>query len=156
MTVKLFLSVSQISIVFNVFYQVHDQLAPPRCRQRKLYHWQKRTQPKGRPIDKIFYADWTLLQKFSISGGNYETMRRRGSYLGIAVYFCPPHKSCTEIFADSWNVHPLSSEKNRSSEQLWILWRNIQKRELCTYEVIFILIPHVKRFHTVFRFLVST
>ena len=105
---------------------------------------------------KIFYADWTLLQKFSISGGNYETMRRRGSYLGIAVYFCPPHKSCTEIFADSWNVHPLSSEKNRSSEQLWILWRNIQKRELCTYEVIFILIPHVKRFHTVFRFLVST
>ena len=69
--------------------------------------------------------------------------------------FVPLRKSCTEIFADSWNVHPLSSEKNRSSEHLWILWTNIQKRKLCIYEVIFILIPQVKRFQT-FRFLYST
>ena len=74
-------------------------------------------------------------------------MSQRGSYLGIAVYFVPRANRALKFFADSWNAHPLSSEKNRSSEQLWILWMNIQKGELCTYEVSFILIPQVKCFH---------
>ena len=74
-------------------------------------------------------------------------MSQRGSYLGIAVYFVPRANRALKFFADSWNAHPLSSEKNRSSEQLWILWMNSQKGELCTYEVSFILIPHMKCFH---------
>ena len=68
--------------------------------------------------------------------------------------FVPHANRALNFFADSWNAHPLSSEKNRSSEQLWILWMNIQKVESCTYTVNFILIPQVK-FFTLFRFLVS-
>ena len=71
-------------------------------------------------------------------------MSQRGSYLGIAVYFIPRENRALKFFADSWNGHPLSSEKNRSSEQLWVLWMNSQKGELCFYEVSFILIPQVK------------
>ena len=75
-------------------------------------------------------------------------MSQRGSYLGIAVYFVPRANRALKFFADSWNAHPLSSEKNRSSEQLWILWMNNQKGELFAYEVSFILIPQVKCFHS--------
>ena len=63
--------------------------------------------------------------------------------------FIPRGNRALKCFADSWNAHPLSSGKNRSSEQLWVLWMNIQKGELCAYEVNFILIPQVKCFHTV-------
>ena len=74
-------------------------------------------------------------------------MTQRGSYLGIPVYFVLHANRALKFSADSWNAHPLSSEKNRSSGQLWILWMNNQKGELCTYEVSFILIPQVKCFH---------
>ena len=67
--------------------------------------------------------------------------------------FVPRANLALKFFADSWNAHPISIEKIRSSEQLWILWMNIQKEELCTYKVSFILIPQVK---SLFRFLVST
>ena len=70
--------------------------------------------------------------------------------------FAPRVNHVLKFFAESWNGHPLSSEKNRSPEQLWILLMNIQKGELYTYEVSSILIPQVKCFHTVFKFLVST
>ena len=82
-------------------------------------------------------------------------MSQQVSHLGIAVYFVQCANHALKFFADSWKAHPLSSEKNRSSEQLWILWMNSQKGELCTYEVSFILIPQVKMF-SLFRFLVST
>ena len=62
--------------------------------------------------------------------------------------FMPHANRALKCFADSWNAHPLSSGKNRSSEQLWILWVNIQKGKLCTYIVNFIVIPQVKCFHT--------
>ena len=62
--------------------------------------------------------------------------------------FIPHANRALKCFADSWNNHPLYSEKNRSSEQLWILWVNIQKGKLCTYIVNFIVIPQVKCFHT--------
>ena len=74
-------------------------------------------------------------------------MSQQGSYLGIADTFVPRANHALKFLKDSWNAHPLSIEKNRSSEQLWILWKNIQKGELCTYEVSFIVIPQVKRFH---------
>ena len=71
-------------------------------------------------------------------------------HMGVLQHTFVPRANCAlNFFADSWNAHPLSSEKNRSSEQLWILWMNIQKVELCTYTVNFILIPQVKGFHTV-------
>ena len=75
-------------------------------------------------------------------------MSQQGSYLGIAVYFVQCANHALKFFADSWNAHPLSSEKNRSSEQLWIWWMNNQKGELFTYEVSFILIPQAKCFHS--------
>ena len=74
-------------------------------------------------------------------------------HIGTLQYtFVPRENRELKVFADSWNAHPPSGEKNRSSEQLWILWMNIQKGELCTYEVSFILIPQVKCFHTVYFF----
>ena len=41
--------------------------------------------------------------------------------------FVPRANLALNFFSDSWNAHPLSTEKNRSSEQLWMLWMNIQK-----------------------------
>ena len=79
-----------------------------------------------------------------------EIMKRWVSEVHICAlrYTFVPWANCAlKSLADSWNAHPLSSEKNRSSEQLWILWINIQKGELCTYKVSFILIPQVKCFH---------
>ena len=76
-------------------------------------------------------------------------MRQRGSYRGLQYSFVPLANLSLKFFADNRNAHPLFSEKNRSSEPLWILWMNIQKGELCTYEVRFILIPQVKCFYTV-------
>ena len=58
----------------------------------------------------------------------------------LQYFFVTRANLALKFFADSWNAHPLSIEKNRSSEQLWILWMNIQKGQLCTYEVSFILI----------------
>ena len=70
--------------------------------------------------------------------------------------FAPRVNHALTLFEDSWNAHPLSKEKNRSPEQFWILQMNIQKGDLYAYELSSILIPQVKCFHTVFRFLVST
>ena len=71
-------------------------------------------------------------------------------HIGPLQYtFVPRANRALNFFADSWNAHPLFSDKNQFSEQLWILWINIQKGELCTYKVSFILIPQVKCFHTV-------
>ena len=74
-------------------------------------------------------------------------MSQGGSYLGIAVYFVPRTNRALKFFPDSWNGYPLSNEKNQSSKQLWILWMNSQKGELCIYEVSFILISQVKCFY---------
>ena len=77
-------------------------------------------------------------------------MKRRVNevHIGALQYtFVSRANWALKFVADSWNSHPLSIQKNRSSEQLWILWMNSQKGELCTYGVIFILIPQVKCFH---------
>ena len=47
-------------------------------------------------------------------------MSQRGSYLGIAVHFVPRANHALKFFADGWNANLLSSEKNQSSEQLWL------------------------------------
>ena len=41
--------------------------------------------------------------------------------------FVPRANLALNFFSDSRNAHQLSIEKNRSSEQLWMLWMNIQK-----------------------------
>ena len=63
---------------------------------------------------------------------NYETMSQWVHIWALQYTFIPRANLALKCFADSWNAHPLSSGKNKSSEQLWILWMNIQKGELGT------------------------
>ena len=39
----------------------------------------------------------------------------------FTIYYLPRINHFLQKFADSWNLHPLSSEKGKSPEQLWFL-----------------------------------
>ena len=58
--------------------------------------------------------------------------------------FVPRINHALKSFADGWNSHPLSSEGNRSPEQLWILGINTQEEELNNDEVSVNLNPKQK------------
>ena len=58
--------------------------------------------------------------------------------------FVPRINHALKSFADGWNSRPLSSERNRSPEQLWILGINIQEEELNNDEVSVNLNPKQK------------
>ena len=70
--------------------------------------------------------------------------------------FVPRINHALKSFADGWNSYPLSSERNRSPEQLWILGMNIQEEELNTDEVSSNLNSKLNCFCIAFRALVPT
>ena len=59
-------------------------------------------------------------------------------------------------FADGWKSHPLSSERNRSPEQVWILGMNIQEEELNNDKISFNLNSKRKCLCIVFRAITPT
>ena len=70
--------------------------------------------------------------------------------------FVPLINHALKSFVDDWNSHPLSSERNRSPEQLWILGMNIQEEELNIDEVSSNLNSKLNCFCIVFRASVPT